>query len=233
MPIYLIVFLIIFFLKAIDILMTYLYCMMMRNRMTRYIKSVSSKKGQSKTSLLKFFGHLYRGWIRYKLIRLGRIPCHAFRKVVLKTVYLMDIHKKVVLYGGFEIRAPWGITIGEGSIIGDESKLDGRNGLKIGKNVNFSTGVWIWTEQHDINDELFECNNKGGMVTIDDRVWLSARTLVLPGVHISEGAVIAAGAIVTKNCESFTVYGGIPAKIIGKRNNQIRYVFDGKHETFW
>lgn len=83
----------------------------------------------------------------------------------------MDISKTAVIYGGFEIRAPWKIKIDDGSVIGDECKLDGRNGIKIGKNVNFSTGVWIWTEQHDINDANFESNNSGGPVIIRDRAW--------------------------------------------------------------
>lgn len=145
----------------------------------------------------------------------------------------MIIGEKAIIYGGFEIRTPWNIEIGEGSIIGDESKLDGRNGIKIGKNVNFSTGVWIWTEQHDINDPLFATNDEGGKVIIDDHVWISARTTILPGTHIGEGAVVAAGAVVTKNCDEFSVYGGIPAKKIGERNTDLKYSFDGSHLPFY
>lgn len=44
---------------------------------------------------------------------------------------------------------PNNIIIGRGSIIGDQAVLDARNGIELGENVNFSTGVWIWTEQHD------------------------------------------------------------------------------------
>lgn len=99
--------------------------------------------------IIKYIFHVYKGWIRYKLYRLGKVPCHAYRKFILRHIYLLNIANTAVLYGGFEIRAPWNISIGEGTIIGDESKLDGRNGLTIGKNVNFSTGVWIWTELDD------------------------------------------------------------------------------------
>ena len=152
---------------------------------------------------------------------------------MLRHVYLMKIAKTAVLYGGFEIRAPWNIEIGDGTVIGDESKLDGRNGLVIGKNANFSTGVWIWTEQHDLNDPFFYSNNKGGTVVIGDRAWISSRTTILPRVSIGEGCVIAAGAVITKDCEAFGIYGGIPGKKIGERSHDLRYEFDGSHESFW
>lgn len=137
------------------------------------------------------------------------------------------------IYGGFEIRSPWNIHIADGAIVGDESKLDGRNGIFIGKNVNLSTGVWIWTEQHDINDPHFYSNETGGAVIVQDRVWISSRVTVLPKTKIYEGAVVAAGAVVTKNCEAYTIYGGIPAKKIGERSKKLFYEFTGRHEVFW
>ena len=175
----------------------------------------------------------FDGWVRYKLRRLGLLPSHHVRNVILKKIYLMDIQRNAVIYGGFEIRAPWNISIGEGSIIGDESKLDGRNGIVIGKNVNLSTGVWIWTEQHDLNDSMFGVGNKGGTVTIGDRAWISARTILLPKVSVKQGAVVAAGAVVTTNCEEYCIYGGIPAKKIGERNRDLRYEFDGSFLPFY
>lgn len=121
----------------------------------------------------------------------------------------MRIAKSAVLYGGFEIRVPWKIQIGNGSIIGDECKLDGRNGIKIGDNVNFSTGVWIWTEQHDLNDPDFASNKKGGTIVIEDRAWISSRTVIFPGNRVSEGCVLAAGAVAVKSVEpSLSVCGG-------------------------
>ena len=138
-----------------------------------------------------------------------------------------------VIYGGFEIRSPEKIHIGKGAIIGDNSILDGRCGLYIGDNVNFSTGVNIWTLQHDMNDSMFRCNDKGGEVRIGDRAWVSTRTIILPGVNIGEGAVIAAGAVVTKDCEEYSVYGGIPAKKIGERNRDLRYNLGGSYIPFY
>lgn len=225
-----------------DHLCTFMYCKLqvekdkkygdlMRDKPQFTNEQVESYHFQKKQ--VKRLFHLYKGWIRYKLNVLGKIPCHAYRNWVLRNIYLMKIGKKTVIYGGFEIRFPWKIEIGPGTIIGDECKLDGRNGLKIGENVNFSTGAWIWTEQHDLNDSMFDSNDSGGPVTIGDRAWISSRSVILPKCTIGNGAVVAAGAVVTKSVPAYAIVGGVPAKVIGKRNQDLKYEFTGMHEAFW
>jgi len=235
--------LIIFAFCLLDATITRVYCQMQRNKDKTYGNYTYQKPQYTKEQIagyrfpqkqVKWMFHVYKGWIRYKLHLLGLVPCHAYRKFMLRHVYLMRIAKTAVLYGGFEIRAPWKIQIGDGSIIGDECKLDGRNGITIGNNVNFSTGVWIWTEQHDINDPDFASNAKGGPVIIEDHAWISSRTVILPDTYVSEGCVLAAGAVASKNLKpSFSVWGGVPAKLIGERNKNLRYKFEGTHEAFW
>ena len=85
-----------------------------------------------------------------------------------------------------------------------------------------STGVWIWSMQHDHTSISFGLDSKG-TVRIGDRVWLGPRTIVLPGCNIGEGAVVAAGVVVTKDVPPFAIVGGIPAKIIGERQRGINY----------
>lgn len=65
--------------------------------------------------------------------------------------------------------------------------------------------------------------DRGGDVVIGDRVWIGYRAIVLPGVTIGEGAVIGAGAIVTKDVEPFAIVAGNPAKKIGERTKDLRY----------
>ena len=173
------------------------------------------------------------GFFRYQLILVGKIPSHFIRMFLYRYIFGMKIAKNAVIYGGAEIRSPWNISIGKGTIIGDESKLDGRNGLEIGENVNLSTGVWIWTDEHDKDDPNFACNNKGGKVIIENRVWISARAIILPKVKIKEGAVVAALAVVTKDVESYNVVGGVPAKLIFNRNRDLHYNFNGDHLWFF
>ena len=226
----------------IDTFSTYAYCKFQVYKDKKFGERTSDKPQYTQKQVnayrfpkkqVKWFFYIYRGWIRYKLHLLGTVPCHAYRNFILRNVYLMKLSKTAVLYGGFEIRAPWKIVVGRGTIIGDECKLDGRNGIEIGENVNLSTGVWIWTEQHDLNDPDFASNKKGGKVTIGDRAWLSSRTVVLPGVSVAKGCVLAAGAVATKDVQPvFSVWGGVPAKMIGERNKNLRYTFSGSHEAF-
>lgn len=99
--------------------------------------------------------------------------------------------------------------------------LDARKGIYIGDNVSLSMGVWIWTMEHDPQDPYYR--GKGGPVTIEDYVWLSCRVVVLPGVTIGKGAVVAAGAVVSADVAPYSIVGGIPAKRIGERNKDLRY----------
>jgi acetyltransferase-like isoleucine patch superfamily enzyme len=55
-------------------------------------------------------------------------------------------------------------------------------------------------------------------VKIGSDCWVGANCIIMPGVTIGDGAVIAGGSVVTKNVEAFTIVGGVPAKIIKSRN---------------
>jgi len=145
---------------------------------------------------------------------LGTFPSQWFRKVVLRLLGA-QIDPSVVLYGGFEIRSPRRLTIGANSCIGHRATLDARGGLTIGANVNLSSEVMIWTAQHDYRDPMFGTNVEP--VAIGDYAWLGPRCIILPGVTVGEGAVVAAGAVVTKDVEPYTVVGGVPAQKIADR----------------
>lgn len=176
---------------------------------------------------------LLNGWMMYRVKRLGKFPSQKYRVWMLKNIFGMEIADKVVMYSWDTIRAPWNITIGEGTVIGDGVILDGRNFITIGSNVNISTAASIYTEQHDINDPYFRSLNSGGSVVIGDRAWISSHTSVLPKVHVGEGAVLGAGAIATKDLEAYAICVGIPAKKVGERNKALKYEFDGSFLPFF
>ena len=235
-----IILIILFGIKTIDILFTKAFTLLARKHFLQKekIREQSKKDGIEHEASKSFVRiilfdifNYYEGWIRYKIIGIGRWPFQNLRKQALKIIYGMKIGKRTVIYGGFEIRDPWNVVIGNGSIIGDGAKLDGRRGLIIGNNVNLSTGVWIWTEQHSVDDPSFRVGS-GGSVIIEDRAWVSSRVSILPRVHISEGAVIACGAVVTKDCDSYSVYAGIPSKKIKEREKNLTYEFDGSYLPF-
>ena len=167
------------------------------------------------------------GWQRYMLFQVGVIPSLHVRKWFYQCLGA-QIGKNVVIHFKTEVRAPENLIVGGGTIIGDNAILDARGGLEMGKNVNLSSNVSIYTLQHDHRDPDFNCTNFNAKVTIDDRVWLGSNVIVLPGVHIGEGAVCCAGCVVTKDVESYAVVAGIPAKKVNERPRTLRYNFDGK-----
>jgi len=99
--------------------------------------------------------------------------------------------------------------------------MDGRRGIILGRNVNISSGAWIWTLQHDMHDPDFKV--VGGPVKIGDRAWICSRSMILPGVEVGEGAVVSAGAVVTKSVDPYAIVAGVPAKKIGDRKRNLRY----------
>lgn len=182
--------------------------------------------------LKKSIINLLQSMARYNLFLISYIPSHHIRIAIYRHVFKMKIGKRVVIYYGAELRDPWNIHIGDGSIIGDKALLDGRSGLYVGKNVNFSTGVSVYTMQHDVDDSNFGIGYEGKPVYINDHAWISSRVIVLPGVTVGEGGVAAAGAIVTKDIPPFEVWGGVPAKKLRNRNTELKYTFDGSHLHF-
>lgn len=103
------------------------------------------------------------------------------------------------------------------------------NKITIGKNVWVGTNVTIYdTDFHPIDPYerlVIDAPAQSAEVVIDDCVWIGSNAMILKGVHVGKGAVIAAGAIVTKDVPEFTIYGGNPAKLIREipRNEKYNY----------
>ena len=185
---------------------------------------------------LRVCEHFLRfGGGRFVLFNISTLPSVHLRKWLYKGVGAR-LGKYVVIHFRTEMRAPEKLTIGKGTIIGDNAILDARRGLTIGENVNLSSNVSIYTLQHDHRNPDFACpaeNEVKFSVEIDDRAWLGSNVIVLPGVHICEGAVCCAGCVVTKDVEPYTVVAGIPAKKVGERPRNLRYEFKGKSCRFY
>ena len=99
------------------------------------------------------FRYFY-GFYLFLITCIGYIPSQIVRHSFYRVLGLR-IGKGSTIHSICEIRAPGKISIGNNSIIGSRSILDGRGYIEIGNNVNLSTGVWIWTAQHDKNDLKF------------------------------------------------------------------------------
>lgn len=171
-------------------------------------------------TLYSFLARTFTAFEFLMLKLTGLVPSSQLRKCIYR-IFGMRIGLHSTIYGGAEIRCARKIVIGNGSSIGHHVILDGRGELYIGNNVNLSTGAWIWTSEHIVNSPDFSVIAE--KVTIEDYAWLSCRTVILPGVTVGEGAVVAAGAVVTKDVAPYTIVGGVPAKEIGERHKGLHY----------
>lgn len=142
------------------------------------------------------------------------IPSRKLRMALLRWRGA-KIAKDVAMFASVEVRNPSGLKIEGGCSIGPKVLLDARKGLEIHKSVTIAYDTIIWTLHHDMNAPDFHVC--GAKTIIDDYAWICSRAILLPGVHIGKGAVVASGAVVTKDVEPYTIVGGVPAKPIGKR----------------
>jgi maltose O-acetyltransferase len=122
------------------------------------------------------------------------------------------------IHMGVRFFSPRKVTIGEGSIIGFGTFLDGRAPLTIGNHVDIASEVMVYNEEHDTASETFAAINEP--VSIHDYVFIGPRAIILPGVAIGKGAVVAAGAVVTRDVAPFAIVGGVPAEVIGERKTR-------------
>lgn len=111
------------------------------------------------------------------------------------------------------------VEIGNNSDIGYRARLNGK--VIIGDNVIMGPEVIIYTKNHRIDSMDTAIKYQGETeeipVYIGDDCWIYARSIILPGVKIGRGCVVAAGAVVTKDVPDYCVVGGNPASIIKKR----------------
>ncbi|MBO4633612.1 MAG: putative colanic acid biosynthesis acetyltransferase [Lentisphaeria bacterium] len=110
---------------------------------------------------------------------------------------------------------PWNLTMGEYSCLSARVDCYNADEIIIGDQATISQDSFLCTASHDMCSPIMELVT--APITIENQVWVCARAIILPGVTLKEGAVVAAGSVVTKNVDSWTVVGGNPAKPIKRR----------------
>ena len=109
------------------------------------------------------------------------------------------------------------VIIGDNTRIGLHTTVIGP--VEIGSNVNLAQGIVVTALNHNFTDCTKRIDEQGvstTKVTIGNDVWIGANATVLPGVTIGNHCVVAAGAVVTKDVTSYSLVGGVPAKILKK-----------------
>lgn len=145
----------------------------------------------------------------------GHIPSHVLRNAFYRLSGI-KIGKGSTIHMWANFYSPQNITIGEDSILGDHIFMDGRDRLTIGNHVDIASYVMILNSEHDLESPGFEAIVEP--VVIEDYCFIGPRVIILPGVTVGRGSVLAAGAVVTTDVLAGSIVGGVPAKEIGKRN---------------
>lgn len=114
------------------------------------------------------------------------------------------------------------LSIGKGTFVSYHCFFDLSDKIIIGNSVNIAMRCTFITSSHETGDYTRRAGNATHRpITIGDGCWIGGNVTVLPGVNIGNGTIIAAGAVVTKDCDSNSVYAGVPAKKIKRLSPEI------------
>lgn len=158
--------------------------------------------------------YLYNGFV-------GRLPSHVLRELYLRG-YLGAYGCGTSVQMGCSFLNGRKVCLGKRNVVNFGCLFDGRRyRIVTGDDVSIGPEASILTLGHDPQSPSFDL--RGGDVKIGDRAWIGYRALILPGVTIGEGAVVASSAVVTKSVEPFTIVAGNPARVIGQRSRDLSY----------
>lgn len=149
------------------------------------------------------------------------IPIYSFRKFYLKLLRA-KLGKNCFIGKHCDIRLPFRLEVGKNSVINKKCVVDMRGGtIHLEDNVDIAQETNLWTLEHDVNNQKHDV--KKGDIWIQHHVWIGSRCTILPGVTIGYGSVVACGAVVTKDVPPLSIVGGVPAKVICRRENECSY----------
>lgn len=141
-----------------------------------------------------------------------------FRYLVVK-IFIKKIGK-CRIYEGVTFWYPYNIEIGNNVTLNEFVYFSGYDGIVIKNNVRIGTHSTFITSDHiydDIETPIYKQGLISAPIILEDDVWIGANVTVLKGVKIGRGAIIAAGAVVNTNVPEYTIFGGIPARLLKTR----------------
>lgn len=151
----------------------------------------------------------------------ARIPSHAIRLWFYRRVMKYTIGTGSHIFMDAWLDCKEGLSLGVNSVINRNCRLDSRGTITIADNVSISSDVMILTADHDPNSPTFA--GRVNAVKIENHAFIGTRAIILPGVTLGQGAIVAAGAVVSKSVEPFAIVAGVPARKIGERNRELDY----------
>lgn len=142
------------------------------------------------------------------------IPSYRIKNRVLKW-FGAKVGKGVVIKPRVNIKYPWRLELGKYAWIGEGVWIDNIAEVRLGAHSCISQGVYLCTGNHDWSDPAFGLIIEP--ISIGEQSWVGAFSIICPGVNVGEGAVIAAGSVVTKDAKCWMIHSGNPASAIRPR----------------
>ena len=136
-------------------------------------------------------------------------------RIFLLRCFGAEIGKECVVKSSCEIWQPWKLELGDYVALSEHTICYSVDKIKIGPQTTVSREAFLCCAGHDISSPIMELTF--APITIGSNCWIAGRTIVMPGVTIGDGAVVGAGAVVTKDVAPWMVVGGNPAREIKRR----------------
>ena len=171
-------------------------------------------------------------YIRYNLIVLYEsiiqivflLPRFTFFNSIKSLIIKLlggEVGKNTIFYSGVRIMPLNGIKLGDNVDLAKGVIITTKGGVKIGDRTLIGYNTQILSANHKIpsnREKIFYSGHICKEVIIKHDVWIGANCIILPGVTIEEGSVVAAGSVVTKNIDKYTIVAGSPAKVLRNRD---------------
>jgi putative colanic acid biosynthesis acetyltransferase WcaF len=138
-------------------------------------------------------------------------------KIRLLQLFGSKVGVGVMIKPGVNIKYPWKLVIGDYSWIGEDVWIDNLEQVIIGSNACISQGALLLTGNHDYKKSSFDLIT--GEITLEDGVWIGAKSIVGPGVRCGSHSILAVGSFTSKDLDAYGIYQGNPAVKI--RNREI------------
>lgn len=136
-------------------------------------------------------------------------------RVFLVRLFGAKIGRHCVIKSSCEIWLPWNLTIGDYVALSEHVVCYTVDKITIGRQTTVSRDAFLCCASHDVTSPIMELTF--APIWVGSNAWIAARSIIMPGRKVGDGAVVAAGAVVVNDVEPWTVVGGNPAKFIKRR----------------
>jgi putative colanic acid biosynthesis acetyltransferase WcaF len=149
----------------------------------------------------------------------GWIPLYSVKRSLLRC-FGATVGRGVVVKPHVRIKFPWRFRVGDNCWIGEDVWIDNLATVQLFNDVCLSQGAFLCTGSHDHRSPTFDLIVKP--IVIENEAWIAARALILQGVTVGRGAVVAAGSVVPSDVPSGAIVAGVPCRIVGQRTSSCR-----------